>query len=255
MVSLEHIVHTCLQPRNSNFEKPKWVARILVDNGPPYNGLSRSLSISSLCAAARDLISRMITVDQETRYTMKEVLLHPWVSANTTRKNSSTLSSKFSTRRNGVCYQSADAIRYALLKLNQCDCGCHKSDSTTSINDNHDSSHDNSRDSVVSRHCLDCDDIQANDPDAMLRRQVRLSRNSSRSSGYGSEAGSQTLPTPDDEKLLGCKTSQILGRRSSVPRKSSVGTVHTRSSHQRCSVPSRPHVLKEYADEGEIVFV
>lgn len=154
---------------------------------------------------------------------------------------------KYSNRRNGVCYQSGDAIRYVLRKLNNCDCGCHSTCDNSS-----------SRDSVVSRHCLDCDDVRANDPEVMLQRQEQLSRNNSTiSSGYGSEAGSMYLSTPtmDDDNFPGFDFS-ILGRRSSVPRKSSTGTIRAKSSFQhRCSVPSRPHVLREYADEEEIVFV
>lgn len=155
---------------------------------------------------------------------------------------------KHTRRRNGVCYESADSIRYALLSFNQCSCSCHKEEASNST----------SRDSVVSRHCVDCDDIRANDPVIMMRRQEMLSRNNSTvSSGYGSEhGGSQYLPTSSpDDNLLGFDLYPILGRRSSVPRKSSASsacTIRARSSHQRCSVP----VLREYAsDEDEIVFV
>lgn len=160
------------------------------------------------------------------------------------RKNSHTIG-KYTKRRNGVSYESADSIRYSLLTLNQCSCSCH----------NEDASNSTTRDSVISRHCVDCDDVRANDPAIMMRRQEMLCRNnSSVSSGYGSEhGGSQYLPTsPPDDNFLGFNLNPILGHRSSVPRKSSTGTIRARSSHQRCSVP----VLREYAsDDDEIVFV
>ena len=175
---------------------------------------------------------------------MQQVLSHPWLTARSGNNG------KYIKRRNGVCYKSADAIRYALVSLNQCDCSCHKADSKCT-----------SRDSVISRHCADCDDVQANDTEVMMRRQIKLSRNSSSvSSGYGSElGGSQYLRTPspnENQQLLGCDLCPILGRRSSVPRKSSASsasTVKAKTSQKRCSVPAR---CREYASgEEDIVFV
>lgn len=206
---------------------------------------SHSHPLSS-CAAVRDLISRMLNPDALTRYTMQDILHHPWLATAIQR---SPQVDKHVKRRRGVCYKSSDTIRYALLKMNCCDCSCHKSGDSS-----------NTRDSVVSRHCTDCSDVLANDPLVMQRRKVRLSRNSSISSGYGSEIGSQYLqtPSPDEPQVLGLDFYPILGRRSSVPRKSSASsasTVHAKSSFQRCSVPTRP--TREYAtgEDEDIVFV
>lgn len=208
--------------------------------------LSLSLSI-----AARDLISRMLNPNPLTRYTIDDILAHPWMSCGGSGSGTKTVpnSKHSSRRRNGVCYKSAESIRQALMKLNQCDCSCHEADAAR-----------NTRNSAYSRHCVDCDDFQSNDPEIMLRRQVRLSRNSSISSGYGSEQCLQTLPSPDKNNML--KFDRILGHRSSAPRKSSASTISTNagfrkaSGYQRCSVPTRTRgVLREYEDEDDIVFV
>lgn len=179
----------------------------------------------------------MLDPDVDTRYTIDQVLSHPWLA---------TRSRGCIKRRHGVCYKSGDAV---LVSLNQCDCSCHKTDSNQA----------SSRDSVISRHCADCDDVLANDPEVMMQRQILLSRNSSNvSSGYGSElGGSQYLPSPSpEENLLGYDRCPILGRRSSVPRKSSASsasTVKAKPRQKRCSVPAKP---REYAsEEDEIVFV
>ena len=176
------------------------------------------------------------------RISVNEILAHPWLSnvaaTPTLRK-----------RRNGVCHFTPDTVRQSLLDINNCDCPCHKSEIQR-----------RSRDSVVTKHCEDCDDFIANDPGVMQRRQVRLSRNSSIcSSGYGSEFGSQYLTpvTPRASQNMAVKGFLDV-RRSSIPRKSST------CMHQRCSVPT--NILKQSVcniqptilgpdDEEDIVFV
>ena len=188
----------------------------------------------------------MLNPNPNTRYTLKEILAHPWMAD----LHKSVLTQK-SRRRYGVCYKSSENIRSALLAMNECDCSCHRVDLMK-----------HGRDSVITKHCMDCDEFQANDPEIMMRRQVRMSRNSSMSSGYGSEFGSQMhLPTahsPDESpvNLLGSELSPILRNKISTPRKSSAGTVSpptmmSKMCHQRCSVPT---ILREI-DDDDIVFV
>lgn len=191
----------------------------------------------------------MLNPDPNARYTLNDILAHPWM----TSLRSSKSQQPKSRRRYGVCYKSTENICSALLALNECDCSCHRIDILK-----------HGRDSVITKHCADCDDFQANDPEIMMRRQVRMSRNSSMSSGYGSEFGSQLhLPavhSPEEPpmNLLGLEFSPILRHRSSVPRKSSASTVSnstlvSKSSHHRCSVPT---ILQEAAsDDDDIVFV
>ena len=180
-----------------------------------------------------------------TRITIQEILSHPWVinaaATPTLRK-----------RRNGVCHFSADMIRQSLLEINSCNCPCHKADSAQRL-----------RDSVITKHCEDCDDFQANDPAVMHRRQVRLSRNSSIcSSGYGSEFGSQYLTPMTPRASQNGALKNFLDvrtglHRSSIPRKSSASMYH------RCSVPTNilkqsichEPILGHPADDEDIVFV
>ena len=187
----------------------------------------------------------MLNPDPTKRYTIQDILAHQWMHSRSTQKGTK--------RRNGVCYRSSENIRNTLLMMNECDCSCHRVELLK-----------HGRDSVITKHCPDCDEFQANDPEVMMRRQIRMSRNSSVSSGYGSEFGSQMcLPTQTPEEppmnILDSDFSAILRHKSSVPRKSSVSTIchgstmASRISHQRCSVPT---ILHEVAvDDEDIVFV
>lgn len=197
-------------------------------------------------AAVKHLISRMLDPCATTRITVQEILSHPWMMNTTTHS--------LRKRRNGICHFSPENIRQSLLDINNCDCPCHKLDSDR-----------RSRDSVITKHCEDCDDFMANDPAVMHRRQVRLSRNSSIcSSGYGSEFGSQYLnsvtPRASQNGLRGFLDISTAIHRSSIPRKSSATAV----MHQRCSVPISTHILKQSVcskpiltndQEDDIVFV
>ena len=232
----------------------------------------------------------MINPDPFTRYTLSDVLRHPWMSCNNNSNSgseeddcssSNNVSSK--SRRSGVCYNNADSVRCSLLELNFCSCSCHKGngcDAGHKHGRNNDCAAATARDSVISRHCEDCDDFRANDPDVMHRRQLRLAsrRNSNSSvgsSGYGSEYGSQYLPTTPSPAACdtGSNNMGLLGFemlmggaggepsfRSTTPRKSSacsVATIKAKNSFQRCSVPARPStMMREYAsDDEEVVFV
>lgn len=191
----------------------------------------------------------MLNPNPSTRCTLKEILSHPWLAD---LQKSVAVHKR---RRNGVCYKSSENIRNTLLAMNECDCSCHRVALLK-----------HGRDSVITKHCEDCDEFMANDPEIMMRRQVRLSRNSSVSSGYGSEFGSQMhLPTtsahtPDEPpmNLLGSNLSPILRNKTSAPRKSSASSASSASTctlmskvSQRCSVPT---ILREIEDD-DIVFV
>lgn len=206
-----------------------------------------SPSLPLFSTAVKHLISRMLDPCATTRITVQEILAHQWM------LNGSPTPSSIRRRRNGVCHFSPDNIRRSLFEINDCNCSCHKSDASPR----------RSRDSVITRHCEDCEDLVANDPAVMHRRQVRLSRNSSIcSSGYGSEFGSQYL-TPMTPRASQTAVKAFLDthstiHRSSIPRKSSASMYH------RCSVPTNTNILKQSInepilgsanDEDDIVFV
>lgn len=199
----------------------------------------------------------MLNPNAETRYTLDEVLAHPWLA-----EPSVATSGKTRRRRFGVSYKSPDTVRHVLLKHNECNCSCHRED--------YSKQQQHGRDSVITRHCDDCADVQANDPEVMLRRQVLMSRDSSVSSGYGSEVGSQYLGTPsplgDSAHLLGFELLAAEGgRRCSLPRKSSASSSSTLQNksicyQHRCSMPSSPNILRQgerqgVAEDDDIVFV
>lgn len=203
--------------------------------------------------AAKDLIGRMLEPNPSARITISEILSHPWMTG--LSKKVSPLTSK-KQRRQAVCYENVTYIHKALEDLNQCNCSCHRSSSPSPF---------------MSRHCEDCEEVTANNPEIMQRRAYRLSRNSSISSGYGSEMGSQYLQTPSPRgsqaNIVGLHLlSPVDARRHSMPRKSSAGTIGSNStitckiSHQRCSVPAKsPVVLSEDSaseeEDDDVVFV
>ena len=207
----------------------------------------------SFDTAAKDLISQMLDPNPATRITIDDILVHPWMTE--LSKKPSPLNSK-KQRRQAVCYENTEYIHRALEELNKCDCSCHRSSSSSSSP------------SFMSRHCEDCNDVVANNPEIMQRRANRLSRNSSISSGYGSEMGSQYLQTPSPRgsqvNILGMHLLSPEVRRHSMPRKSSAGTIRSNStvtSQHRCSVPVKtPLVLSEDSaseeeDDEDVVFV
>ena len=212
-------------------------------------------SLSSV--AVRDLISRMLDPISTTRFTLNEVLSHPWMTG-LCKKASPLLPNK--KRRQAICYESAEYINKELQDFNKCSCSCHLS--------------------ILSKHCEDCRDIQANNPETLLGRNACLNSNSSlSSSGYGSELYSSEIgsqywdnmsPTNLSHlDLLGLELSPLEGLRASGPRprKSSAGTIGSNStitsktSHHRCSVPvMTPVTLSEDSeddneDNDDIVFV
>ncbi len=175
---------------------------------------------------ARDLISRMLDPNSETRATVREILAHPWLQARRTSLVTPTSAAGTKTRKSNVRYSSSEAlqIRNTLIKINcDCDCSCH-----------HTLKH--RRDSAFTKHCSDCEEILAND----LAKTHGLSRNSS---GYGSENGSM-LFTPR-VSLVDCDTLTIdTERRSSH--------LH-RSSFSKSPIPPVPQILE--MDDEEVVFV
>jgi len=177
----------------------------------------------------RDLISRMLDPNSTSRATIQEILAHPWMktpTASTTTKRQ---------RKLNVCYSKdyAENITQTLININRCDCACHEEDAR---NDR--------RDSVITKHCPDCDDIVAND---LQSNQFLMRSGSSASSGYGSEFGSQLdLDTPG--MLLPRLHNRFVERRNSTP-KQSVSKSPFPHKH-RNSIPS----TKVYRDE-DLVFV
>lgn len=211
----------------------------------------------SLSPVARDLISRMLNPNPINRYTLTDILAHPWMAASPKKP---ATPSTLPRRRVGMCYGDSNSIRNMLIELNECNCPCHKEE--LKIHGH--------RDSVITKHCQDCSEVQANDPEVILTRQVLLSRNSSISSGYGSEMGSQYLQTPspvssdERQRMLGFGGGVVyptIGGRLSVPRKSSgtgVSGRRPRSGYQRCSMPAPTNILREgkgVSEEDDIVFV
>ena len=148
----------------------------------------------------------------EARYNINQVLNHPWLATPSQRR-----------RKLGVCLVAPPQLK--VTGVCDCDCTCHKNEPHTH------------RDSVITKHCSDCEEIIANSLDLNKRQIPQLSRNSSTtSSGYGSEFGSQYLPIeslkPRFRPLL-----DIEERRYSLPRKGKVSTHNSRNS-----VPSHPLV-------------
>lgn len=216
---------------------------MILSLGWVYDNEINQFPVLSHSTAVKHLISQMLDPCATTRITVQEILSHPWMINTTT-----PLQRK---RRNGVCHFSPETIRQSLLEINDCNCPCHKIDSARRC-----------RDSVITKHCEDCEDFIANDPAVMHRRQVRLSRNSSIcSSGYGSEFGSQYLnpvtPRASQNGVRGFLDVSSGIHRSSIPRKSSA------TMHHRCSVPTSTNILKQSVcskpiltnDEDDIVFV
>lgn len=171
-------------------------------------------------AAVKDLISNMLDPNTYTRYTIQDVLSHPWLSMVTKRQRK---------RKIGLSQTSQAYTSKLVLEFSDCDCSCHRNEPHTH------------RDSVITKHCNDGDDVQSNDLDIIEKRTPQLSRNSSAaSSGYGSEFGSQYLPVESPV----CLKPRFLGveevRRNSVPRKSAVSVPHGRNSVPSNAVEEKP---------------
>ena len=178
---------------------------------------------------ARDLISRMLDPNSSSRATIQEILAHPWMKMTTTAKRQ---------RKVNVCYSkdNAENITQTLIDHNRCDCSCHDEDVRA-----------NRRDSVITKHCPDCDDIIANDPH---QHQYLLRTVSTNSSGYGSEFGSQLdLDTPGI-LLQSNFYNRFMLRRNSTPKQSS--SKPPLAHKHRNSIPST--ATKVYRDE-DLVFV
>ena len=190
----------------------------------------------------------MLEPNTTTRFTLKEVLSHPWMTGSC--KVSSLPSEK---KRQDVFNESVTSFGKELQNLNKCSCSCHDSNY-----------------SVLDKHCDDCREIQANDPEVMLRRNICLSSISSLSSGYGSEMGSDNLDNffPLSMSNLNLAEHKIWNseeRHGSLSDKNYAGTIESNSAignkkiQHRWSVPvktsmnQREENLEE--DDEDIVFV
>ena len=188
------------------------------------------MKLTNICfwfsLVAKDLISRMLDPNPSSRATIQEVLAHPWMKMTTSVKRQ---------RKVNICYSkdNAENITKALVDFNRCDCSCHDEDVRA-----------NRRDSVITKHCPDCDDVIANDQQYLLRTV------STNSSGYGSEFGSQLdLDTPGILLQPGFY-NRFMIRRNSTPKQSS--SKPPLAHKQRNSIPST--TTKVYKDE-DLVFV
>lgn len=157
----------------------------------------------------------MLDPNPNTRHTIQEVLGHKWLSG----------TDKSQRKRKVGVYQSPEIKIPQLVLEFDCDCSCHSSEPH---------SH---RDSVITKHCPDCEDIVSSPVEEPI-----LYRNlSSSSSGYGSEIGSQLLPTCSSTTV---KPQQLLGnqtaRRNSLPRKSNVSIPRGRNSIPSSEFVERP---------------
>ena len=191
---------------------------------------NRKLKLTNICfwfsLVAKDLISRMLDPNPSSRATIQEILAHPWMKMTTSVKRQ---------RKVNICYSkdNAENITKALVDFNRCDCSCHDEDVRA-----------NRRDSVITKHCPDCDDVIANDQQYLLRTV------STNSSGYGSEFGSQLdLDTPGILLQPGFY-NRFMIRRNSTPKQSS--SKPPLAHKQRNSIPST--TTKVYKDE-DLVFV
>ena len=184
----------------------------------------------------------MLNPNATTRFTLGEVLSHPWM---TDVCKASPILHK---RRKSVCYKSAEFISKELQDFNKCSCSCHHS--------------------ILSKHCEDCRDIQANNPETLLRKNIYPS-NSLSSSGYGSEIFGSDVgslfwenispPNLSHLDLFGLELSSFDEQYTDVPcrRKSSTGTIIANSttsrkrSHRKCSFSVLTPVILSDASEDE----
>ena len=152
----------------------------------------------------------MLDPNTHTRYTIQDVLSHSWLAAATKLQRK---------RKIGISQTSqTDSLKF-VLEFSDCDCTCHR-------NEPH--SH---RDSVITKHCQDCEDEQTNNLDITEKTIPQLTHScSSTSSGYGSEFGSQYLPTESPICLKPRFPGVEEVRRNSLPRKSIVSVPHGRNS-------------------------
>ena len=175
------------------------------------------------------------------RYTLKEVLSHPWMMG--TCKVSSPI--PYRERKHAISHESAASFCKELQNLNKCNCPCHNSDC-----------------SVLDKHCDDCREVQANNPEVMLKRNLYLSRNSSISSGYGSDMESHLWEnlTPINVSYLnqlGLESSLSFEGLCSFPRKSSASTIGSKAtimsntSQHRYSFPLKTCLKLDGCGENE----
>ena len=170
----------------------------------------------------------MLDPNSATRATIKEILAHPWMTVSKTSHSPARRQ-----RKTNMCYSRSEAndITRKLIGLHECECSCH----SENIEKYH-------RDSVITKHCSDCDDIVANDESENLHQMNRSTSNCS--SGYGSESGS-TLFTP--------RVSQVSltdpFRKSSLHTLSQPKRVEPIGSVTPCGKP----IIQD--DEEDLVFV
>lgn len=216
------------EPQNVRYCKSKILIYFFLLNLKTVS--NRKLKLTNICfwfsLVAKDLISRMLDPNPSSRATIQEILAHPWMKMTTSVKRQ---------RKVNICYSkdNAENITKALVDFNRCDCSCHDEDVRA-----------NRRDSVITKHCPDCDDVIANDQQYLLRTV------STNSSGYGSEFGSQLdLDTPGILLQPGFY-NRFMIRRNSTPKQSS--SKPPLAHKQRNSIPST--TTKVYKDE-DLVFV
>ena len=163
-----------------------------------------------------DLVSKMLNPNAFARYTIDQVLSHPWLAGKAQRRRKTAIVTPPELKIEGLC---------------DCNCSCHKHET---------SEH---RDSVFTKHCGDCELITANDYDLSNRQLPDCSRcSSTTSSGYGSEFGSQYLPVESPVCVKPFrKFLQVEERRNSLPKKNklSISNNHGRSSVPANSAPSK----------------
>ena len=155
----------------------------------------------------------MLDPNSTTRFTLEEIHSHPWMTG-VCRKVLSSLPCK--TRRQAVCYESGGYICKELQKFNKCNCSCHCSKCP-----------------LLGHHCGDCTYIQANDPDVMLRRSIRLSSIPNLIFGSSPDMSSPFLKnSPIDLSHLNFhnfELSPIEGKHISVSHKNSIITIESMS--------------------------
>lgn len=167
----------------------------------------------------------MLDPNSLTRATVQEILAHPWLQTSKTPTVTPTSTLSTRTRKANVIYSISEAleIRDALIESTcECTCSCHRTSGER-------------KDSVITKHCADCDEILANGPAKMHG----ISRNSS---GYGSECGSM-LFTPRVSLVDGTVTLDSERKTSN----------HYRTSFSKSPIPPVPQIL-ELEDE-ELIFV
>ncbi len=159
---------------------------------------------------AENLISMMLNPDPNTRANIASVLSHPWLATPIQRRRKHAITTPPQLKLSGI---------------SDCDCTCHNTEVK------------HHRDSVITKHCDDCEEIVANGYSRPIPQLTHTT--STTSSGYGSEFGSQylTVESPICLKPRFRNFLNVEERRYSLPRKS-----QSKLPSGRNSVPSQSPV-------------